>query len=101
MRRNADIYNGQEKRAPRMKTSWHLDFKITISIIIALALQTLTIVYEVGKLTKQLESNMNDIKILKADQMKGVILSERVVRVETLMENIKYTVDRIERKLDK
>lgn len=81
--------------------SWHLDRKVTIAMILAILVQTAGIVWSAARLSSDVDEGKRRIADLETSVSKAQILNERVVRVETLVEGVKSTVDRIERRMEK
>jgi hypothetical protein len=50
------------------RTSWHIEKGVSISLIVFLIIQTLSIIWFAAKLTGQVEQNTSDIAIMKADE---------------------------------
>jgi hypothetical protein len=92
-------FDGIERRSH--SEPWHLDRKVTIAMILAILTQTAGIVWSAAQITKDVEDSKKRITTLENGGERSHLLSERVVRVETLVEGVKSTVDRIERRLDK
>lgn len=97
----ADDYHGDERR----RQAWHLDKRVPIAIFFLLAGQGLALVYWAGKLSKTVEQTAQQnvelakrvAEIEERERLNGKLV-ERLVRVETLMENVYSIVYRIDRK---
>ena len=92
-------YTGDERRSHA--EPWHLDRKVTLALILAIIFQAGAVIYAAGQITRDVEDSKNRITKLESEQAKANALSERVVRVETLVEGVKSTVDRIEQKMER
>lgn len=105
-----DEYPGPERRSH--KEPWHLDRRVIITVILTLLTQTAGLIYSAAQWARDVQQNKDDIiqdrkditgikeSIARRDERQA-ILSEKVVRVEAIVENIRTTTDRIERKVDK
>lgn len=74
---------------------WHLDRQVPIMIIGALVMQSLAL----GWYAASLDSRVTHLETY-ADETKQVAASDRLVRLETHMENIFKELQGISRKLD-
>ena len=83
------------------RTGEAFDRKVTVGMILAILIQTGGIVWSAAQITKDVEDSKLRISKLENNGEKSTILSERVVRVETLVEGVKSTVDRIERRMER
>ena len=98
-----EIYEGQERRTQ----AWHLSRTVPITLIIALIAQTIALIIWAVRLEGRVDQTeisgiesrklLNDMEIRERD---GGKLSERVVRVETILESVQRTVNRIEATMD-
>jgi hypothetical protein len=91
-------YEGDERR---QKAHWSLDKRVPITIIATLLLQTGGIIYGAAKMRSDVDETQRRISALEGKEEKNSVLSERVVRVEAMVEGVKNTVDRIERKIER
>lgn len=77
---------------------WHLDRRVPIAMIVAIILQTFAIGGWVGTIHWR-------VGILEEQQLKievaGTLREGRVVRAETLIQELRSSMDRIEAKLDR
>lgn len=73
------------------KPEWHLDRKVPISLIIAVILQTLTF----GVILGSFQERLTGLERAVAAQND---VSERLIRVETLMHSIDRRLERMEEK---
>ena len=94
-----EAYEGTERRSH--SEPWHLDRKVTLAMILAILIQAGAGVFAAGQILRDVDDSKQGLAKLQAEQNKMAILSERVVRVETLVEGVKSTVDRIEQKIER
>lgn len=94
-----DNYEGDERR----RQAWHLDRRVPIAIFIVLLGQMLSGVWYASEINSAVKKNTQDTAILTrtiADiqqrERESVKLVERVVRVETIVENVLRTVNKID-----
>ena len=92
-------YEGQERRVQ----AWHLDKKIPIMLIAVLIIQTVALIIWAVRLESRVEkaevANMEirkNIYEMEARERDNNKLVERVVRVETMLENVQNIVNRID-----
>jgi len=74
-------------------SKWHLDKKVPIALIIAILFQTGVFIWLIAKLDSRVEV------LEKTSEVRNT-LPERVTRLETIVEQLPRTLERIERKLD-
>lgn len=68
--------------------SWHLDKKVPIAFIIAIAVQTFGFVYWVGATSTRID-------VLERAMLASAPQAERVVRIETKVEALKDSLNEI------
>jgi len=83
-----------ETRKRRSEDSWHLDKRVPIAVIIALLIQAASIIWWASRVESRLA-------VVERYQHDNSQLSERVVRLEVLLERVDRTISRVERKIDK
>lgn len=96
-------YEGPERR----RQAWHLDKKVPITIIVALVIQTGSMIWQASALNSAVKENSSGLAAatkriaeIELREREGNKLVERVVRVETMLENVQHTVNRIDNALD-
>lgn len=94
-----DKYEGDERR----RQAWHLDRRVPIAIFIVLLGQILSGAWYASEMNSAVKKNSQDTAILtrtiaeiQQRERENVKLVERVVRVETIMENVLHTVNKID-----
>lgn len=94
-----DKYEGEERR----RQAWHMDRRVPIAILIVLLGQMLTGVWYASEMNSAVKKNTEDtatltktITEIQQREREGGKLVERVVRVETIMENVLHTVNKID-----
>ena len=94
-----DKYEGDERR----RQAWHLDRRVPIAILIVLLGQMLTGVWYASEMNSAVKKNTEDtatltqtITEIQQRERESGKLVERVVRVETIMENVLHTVNKID-----
>ena len=92
-------YEGDERR----RQAWHLDKKVPIALFATLFIQTCAIVWwasEINSATReQAKAHLETVRRIseiESREREGNKLVERVVRVETIMENVLHTVNKID-----
>lgn len=73
---------------------WHLDRKVTLSLIIALLANAAASVWFAAQLDQRVTS-------IEQHQTRALDTPERIARVETQVEGLREYLARIERKLDR
>lgn len=96
-------YTGPERRTQ----AWHLDKKVPVVLFIFLLGQAGSTIYwaaelnsavkEQAKLQTETARRLSELETRERESGK---LVERVVRVETMLENVQHTVNRIDNALD-
>lgn len=91
----------------RRQQAWHLDKRVPIALFAMLFMQTGAAVWwaseinsasrEQAKLLLSLSQRLSEVESRERDATK---LVERVVRVETIVENVQRTVNRIDSAID-
>lgn len=96
-------YEGQERR----RQAWHLDKKVPIALFVMLFIQTGAVVWwaaEINSATREnakaLLAMSQRVSEVEGRERDGTKIVERVVRVETIVENVQRTVNRIDNALD-
>lgn len=96
-------YNGAERR----RQAWHLDRRVPLAIFIVLLGQMLSGVWYASEINSAVKKNAQDTAALSSVVMEmqqrereNGKLVERVVRVETIMENVLHTVNKIDDSLN-
>lgn len=96
-------YEGEERR----RQAWHLDKKVPIALFAMLFLQTVAVVWWAAAIdgatrenAKALLAMIQRVSEAESRERDGTKLVERVVRVETILENVQHTVNRIDNALD-
>lgn len=96
-------YTGEERR----RQAWHLDKKVPLAFFFMLLAQAGTTVWwaaEVNGAVKEHAKSMVEmsrrVAEIESREREGNKLVERVVRVETMLENVQHTVNRIDMALD-
>ena len=94
-----ETYEGHERR----RQAWHMDKKVPIALIASLFFQTVALIVWAVRLEGRVEKTelssaeyhrrLYEIETRERD---GNKLVERVVRVETMLENVQSTVNRID-----
>lgn len=74
--------------------SWQLDKRIPLALIVAILIQTLGFAYWTGTLSQRVTS-------LEATRMSQMDSPGRIIRLETQVDGIKSTLQRVESKLDR
>lgn len=69
------------------KSSWHLDKRVPIALIVAIVMQTATLGAWVGSLQQRVSHNEDAIK-------RGADQGERLARIEAILEEIKDRLNR-------
>lgn len=94
-----DEYEGDERR----RQAWHLDRRVPIAIFIVLLGQMLSGVWYASEMNAAVKKNTEDTAVLtrtiteiQQRERESGKLVERVVRVETIMENVLHTVNKID-----
>lgn len=67
---------------------WHVDKTIPIAFIVTIAFQSASALWWASKVESIVDQNVRDIKKLQEQQKDTKIISERLVRVEVLLERI-------------
>lgn len=92
-------YNGTEHRK-----SWHLDKKVPITIVTALIVQTVALVWQASALNSAVKQNANSIaettKRVSDMEIRERETGKMMAKVETMLENLQHTVYRIDNALD-
>lgn len=73
---------------------WHLDKRIPITLIIAIVLQTVAVVWWGARL----DQRVTQLELTSSSRAE---FSDRITRQETLMESVQDTTRRIETKVDR
>lgn len=85
------------------KESWHLSKSVPVTLILALVLQAGAIVWTVGQMNADIESNVQDIRELKSDvkvlENSSHTVDVRLGRIEENLKAISTGINRIERGL--
>lgn len=97
-----NIYEGAERRK-----AWHLDKKVPLALFFLLLSQTGTAIWWASGINSVVKSNAENLtqatirlQELESREREGGKLVERVVRVETMLENVQQTVNRISNSLE-
>jgi hypothetical protein len=92
-------YEGNERR----RQAWHLDRRVPIAIFVVLLGQMLSGVWHASEMNSAVKKNTEDtatltraITEMQQRERENGKLVERVVRVETIMENVLHTVNKID-----
>lgn len=92
-------YNGPEQRQ-----SWHLDKKVPITIVTALVVQTIALVWQASALNSAVKQNATNIeettKRVSDMEIRERETGKMMAKVETMLENLQHTVYRIDNALD-
>lgn len=93
-------YNGPERR----QQAWHLDKKVPITIVTALVVQTLALVWQASALNSAVKENADNltetIKRVSDMETRERETGKMMAKVETMLENLQHTVYRIDNALD-
>lgn len=94
-----NTYTGPERR----EGSWHLDKKVTITLILLLLGQIGSTIWWAADLSHATKENSkatiaisNRIAEIESRERESSKLVERMVRVETMLENLQSTANRID-----
>lgn len=92
-------YNGAEHRR-----SWRLDKKVPITIVAALIIQTIALVWQASALNSAVKQNADSIaettKRVADMEIRERETGKMMAKVETMLENLQHTVYRIDNALD-
>lgn len=93
-------------RAPDLE-SWHLDKRVPVGIILAIVLQTAGLVWWASKMDSRIASledadrRADQIHAMTEAKLEGLRTDrERLVKIETQIEQMARSIGRIEAKLD-
>lgn len=96
-------YEGPERR----RQAWHLDKKVPIVLFVILLGHASTTLWWAAELSSTVKEQakaqtetIRRISEIEKREREGNKLVERVVRVETMLENVQHTVNRIDSALD-
>lgn len=93
-------YDGPERR----QQAWHLDKKVPITIVTALIIQTLALVWQASALNSAVKQNTDSIaettKRVSDMEVRERETGKMMAKVETMLENLQHTVYRIDNALD-
>lgn len=96
-------YDGPERR----RQAWHLDKKVPVVLFIFLLGQAGSTIYWAAELNSAVKEQAKSqtetsrrLSEIESRERESSKLVERVVRVETMLENVQHTVNRIDNALD-